>query len=261
MQSKRPAAPNIKGVLIDLGGVVYVGDRLVPGADAAVHRLRDAGIAIRFLTNTTRQPRRMIVARLAQLGVAVSAEELLTPAQLAMQYLAARGLSPHLLVHPDLAEDFAGAPSGEKHAVIVGDAGSELDYARLNRAYRMLERGAELVALAMNRNFLDDDGVLSLDAGPFVTALEYASRKQATVLGKPSKAFFDLALAGLGCDAGCAAMIGDDAEADVGGAMAQGLSGILVRTGKYRSGAEDHLQMPPTLIADDLGQAVDWILG
>lgn len=261
MPGQRAQHLNISGALIDLGGVVYAGDQLVPDADAALARLRAAGIAIRFLTNTTRQPRRAILERLARLGIAVSAEDLLTPAQLAMRYLSEQQLSPHLLIHPNLIEDFAGAPHGGREAVVVGDAGTAFDYQHLNEAYRRLEAGADLIALARNRNFLDRDGALSLDAGPFVAALEYASRRQAMLLGKPSPEFFRLALASLGCDARHAVMIGDDAEADVGGAMAEGLLGFLVETGKYRPGAEAALTTPPTHVAADLGAAVDWLLG
>jgi ribonucleotide monophosphatase NagD (HAD superfamily) len=115
--------------------------------------------------------------------------------------------------------------------------------------------------LAKNRNFLDRDGELSLDAEPFVEGLEYASRRGATVLGKPSPMFFRLAIEALGYAAENIVMIGDDAEADVGGAMASGLMGILVKTGKYRPGKETDLPQAPTLIADNLKAAVDLLLG
>ena len=93
--------------------------------------------------------------------------------------------------------------------------------------------GAELIALQKNRYWETSEG-LSLDAGPFVSALEYATGREAEVVGKPSPAFFELALGELGVSADRAAMVGDDVEADVGGAMDAGLAGILVRTGKYR---------------------------
>ncbi len=172
-------------------------------------------------------------------------------------------------MHPNLREDFTGLPveGGESpgpqgfDAVVVGDAGVFFTYELLNRAYRILNGGAAFFALAKNRNFLDRDGELSLDAGPFVVALEYASGKSATVLGKPAPAFFKLAVESLGVPAADVAMIGDDAEADVGGAMAAGLKGVLVRTGKYRAGQETHLAAPPTFMADDLKGAIDRLFG
>jgi ribonucleotide monophosphatase NagD (HAD superfamily) len=97
-----------------------------------------------------------------------------------------------------------------------------------------------------NRNFLDRDGELSLDAGPFVKGLEYASRRAATVFGKPAAMFFKHAIDALKCTAQNFVMIGDDAEADVVGAMAAGLMGVLVQTGKYRPDQETYLPHQPT---------------
>jgi HAD superfamily hydrolase (TIGR01458 family) len=97
--------------------------------------------------------------------------------------------------------------------------------------------GAKLVALQKNRYWRTPDG-LSLDAGPFVAALEYASGERAEVVGKPEEAFFRLALEDLGLEAGEVAMVGDDAEADVAGAKRAGLLGVQVKTGKWPPDAE-----------------------
>jgi len=80
------------------------------------------------------------------------------------------------------------------------------------------------------------------------------------VLGKPSPTFFNLAAEGLHCAPENVVMIGDDAEADVGGAMAAGLMGVLVQTGKYRPGQEADLPEQPTLVAENLKAAVDLLL-
>ena len=120
--------------------------------------------------------------------------------------------------------------------------------------------GAALLALAMNRNFKDRDGELSLDAGPFVVALEFAAKRKAVLLGKPSPEFFSLAIDSLGYDRSNVVMIGDDVEADVGGAMAAGIKGILVRTGKYRPGDETELALAPNCVADNISEAAEWIL-
>jgi HAD superfamily hydrolase (TIGR01458 family) len=245
---------------VDLGGVVYVGRTPIDGAISAIGRLRSAGIPLRFITNTTRRSRRQVLADLAEMGLDISAGELLTPAIMACAYLQQNGLSPFLLVHPDLEEDFAGLGSGARQAVVVGDAGEHFTYDRLNRAYRKLLAGAPLLALAKNRNFKDEDGELSMDAGPFVAALEYASKVHAVLLGKPSAEFFELAVGGLKCESSETVMIGDDLEADVGGAMAAGLQGILVRTGKYRPGDEEELAEPPQLVASALAEAAAWVL-
>ena len=249
-----------KGALLDLGGVVYVGDMLLPGAVEALGRLRDAGIAIRFLTNTTRQSHRKLLEKLRSMGLSVAEEELFTPALAARRAIESQGLSPHLLIHPELEEDFAGLPSEGRAALVVGDCGEGFTYAALNSAFRAIEHGAEFLALANNRSFRDADGDLSLDAGPFVAALSFASRREPTVLGKPAEPFFRSALESMGCTPEEAVMIGDDVENDVGGAMAAGLTGILVRTGKYAPGAENQIDPPPSAVADDLAAAVDWML-
>jgi HAD superfamily hydrolase (TIGR01458 family) len=144
--------------------------------------------------------------------------------------------------------------------VIVGDAGEGFTYRSLNDAFRALADGAYFLALARNHTFRDADGELSLDAGAFVAALEYASGRDAVVLGKPSPDFFHAAVDSLGCSAQEAVMVGDDAEFDVAAAIKAGLSGILVRTGKYQAGVERTVTPAPTAVVDDLAAAVDWIL-
>ena len=249
-----------KGVLLDLGGVVYVGDQTVPGAVDSIDRLKSAGLAVRFLTNVTRQSRRGLVQKLARLGLHIDPADFFMPAIAARKYLEDNALSPYLLVHPALEEDFEDLPAGGPDAVVLGDAGDGFTYEALNGAYRKLARGAPFIALAQNRSFMDADGELSLDTGAFVAALEYACGRSATVLGKPSPAFFEAAVDSLGCAAHEAVMVGDDAEFDVAAAISTGLSGILVRTGKYQAGIEKTVTPPPTHMADDLPAAVDWIL-
>ncbi|WP_406872560.1 TIGR01458 family HAD-type hydrolase [Aminobacter sp. P9b] len=257
----RHPSPMIRAVLLDLSGVVYDGDAAIPGAIEAIRRLHGEDLAIRFVSNTTRSPRAAIVRQLAALGIEVADDELLTPARAAVEWLAREGCAPHLLVHPDLVPEFAGHTFGERKAVVVGDAAEAFTYAAMNAAFRQLIDGAEFLALAVNRTFKDADGGLSLDAGAFVAALEFAAGKQATVLGKPARDFFHAALAGLDCPPGQAVMVGDDAESDVAGALKAGIgAALLVRTGKYRAGDESRHAPHPNAVVDDLAAAVEWIL-
>jgi HAD superfamily hydrolase (TIGR01458 family) len=251
----------IKGVLLDLSGVIYVGNQVLPGTLDAIARLRDARLPVRFLTNTTRTPKSGVLRRLRTMGFPIADDELFTPAEAARKWLAANKRSPHLLIHPDLGEDFQGLADWSDKAVVVGDAGTGFTFDTLNAAFRSLMGGAEFLALATNRTFRDFDGELSLDAGAFVAALEFATQRKATVLGKPSRDFFSSALASMGCAAGDAVMVGDDAEMDVSGALSAGLSaGVLVRTGKYLVGAETRFDPAPSAVVDDLPAAVKWIL-
>jgi HAD superfamily hydrolase (TIGR01458 family) len=244
----------VEGLLLDLSGVVYVQDEAVPGAAEALERLRAADIPIRLVTNTTMRPRRSILERLERLGLKADPSELLTPATLAANRCRDAGYEAvSLVVLDDLREDLEGVPErdGRVDAVIVGDLGDRWDYEVLNRAFRQLMDGAELIALQKNRYWETAEG-LSLDAGPFVAALEYASGREAEVVGKPSEAFFELALGDLGVSAERAGMVGDDVEADVGGAMDAGLAGVLVRTGKYREDLVRETGIEPTATVDSI---------
>jgi HAD superfamily hydrolase (TIGR01458 family) len=249
----------VEGLLLDLDGVVHIRQMPALGSFAAIERLREAGMPFRFVTNTTRRSRRSIVADLKKMGLALMEDEVLTPANLVLEILRERRLAPLFVIHPDLREDFVGAPEG-LDAVVIGDAGELFTYEALNRAFRALVHGAEFFALARNRNFRDSDGELSLDVGGFVAGLEYASGREAQVFGKPAPAFFHRAVEALGVPARVVMMVGDDAEAVVGGDMAAGLMIALVKTGKYRAGQEDALAVPPTLVAENLAAVVDRIL-
>lgn len=250
----------IQGVLLDLGGVVFTGVEPLPGAVDAIARLRAAGLKLRFVTNITRQAHATVVASLQAMGIGVRPEEVFTPAFAARQYCIKEKLTPHLLVHPALEADFVGLSIGPPDTVIIGDAGESFSYAAMNRAFRLLSAGARFLALASNRAFRDNDGELSLDAGPFVAALEYSTGRQALVLGKPARDFFLAPVTGMGITADTAVMVGDDAEFDVAAARAVGLSGILVRSGKYRPGDESTQSLRPDHCAADLVAAADWIL-
>jgi phospholysine phosphohistidine inorganic pyrophosphate phosphatase len=248
------ALVGVEGLLLDLSGVIYVQDEAVPGAAEALERLRSAGLPIRLVTNTTMRPRRSILDRLERLGIETDPAELITPATLAKRRCEEAGYeSVALVVLDELREDLEGLDErGESvDAVIVGDLGDSWDYDVLNRAFRRLMDGAELIALQKNRYWETEDG-LSLDAGPFVASLEYATGREAEVMGKPSAAFFELALGELGVSANQAAMVGDDVEADVGGAMDAGLSGILVRTGKFREDLVSESGIEPTATVDSI---------
>jgi HAD superfamily hydrolase (TIGR01458 family) len=249
-----PLHVGVEALLLDLDGVLYVEDEPVAGARDAVAALRAAGLALRFVTNTTSRSRSATLGKLRGLGFDATEEELVTPAALAVAHCRERGLERvALLMEDDVKRDFAGLEEDDAHpqAVVVGDLGERFDYAVLNRAFRMLMAGAELVALQKNRYWLREGG-LSLDVGPFVAALEYASGREAYVVGKPAPGFFEEVLSGLGLTAEGVAMVGDDVETDVGGALAAGVAGILVRTGKYREEAVRASGIEPTATVDSI---------
>lgn len=220
---------------------MYDADEPVPGAAAAFALVRERAIPYLFVTNTTSRPRSALVDKLSGMGIETDTDHILTPAAAAAAWLRTQEPGPvALFVRPAARVAFEGLTRLPTHAeagadyVVVGDLGEGWTYPVLNRAFRLLHANpkARLVALGMTRYWRDDDGV-SLDVAPFVRALEYATDREALVLGKPSPNFFEAAVDRLGVPASEVTMIGDDIRTDVRAAQACGLRGVLVRTGKF----------------------------
>jgi HAD superfamily hydrolase (TIGR01458 family) len=255
------AAEQIKGLLIDLSGTLYVDEDPIPGAGRALQALQAAGLPVLFVTNTTSRPRRRILERMARLGIAAESDEIFTAPLAAADALREAGHRRcHFLLPEPVLEDFEGFDAVDERpdAVVVGDIGRDFDYARLNRAFQHLEAGAAFYALAANR-FFESGGALQLDVGPFVAALEYASGRSAQIMGKPSAAFFYRAAGRLGLQPGEIAVVGDDVESDVGGALAAGLRGVLVKTGKYRPEMAKASEVCPDAVLDSIADLPEWL--
>ncbi|EON93644.1 HAD-superfamily hydrolase [Marinobacter lipolyticus SM19] len=244
-----------KGLCIDISGVLDVEGETVTGAREAIARLRKAGAPFRFLTNTSRKPSLAVLDELRGLGFEAADEEVLTAPAAVARYLKFRNLKPWLLVHPSIEDEFEPAPSSDADAVVVCDAGERFDYRRLDQAFRLLMEGAPLLAVGMNRYFKQSDG-LHLDAGPFIRALEYAAGVEATIIGKPGEAMFHEACDSMGLAPGDCLMIGDDVEADIGGARKAGLEAALVKTGKYRESDRDRAKALGAGVFNDIAAVV-----
>ena len=223
---------SIQAVLCDIGGVLYVGDAPIEGAVEAISKIKER-YPIRFLTNTTQKTSAQVVAKLQEMGFEIDAKEVITALDVTKMYLQKEKSSAEFLLTNDAKAFFDDLCAYPKKYVVVGDAQDNFSYANLNRAFRLLQEDAELLAIAKNRYFKDSDGKLSMDAGCFVSALEYASGKESLLIGKPSKAFYHLACADMGVEPSACVMIGDDIEGDIQGAQEAGLSAILVQTGKF----------------------------
>ena len=253
----------IRALLIDLDGVLYVEEEPVPGAVDAVRRLGERQLALRFVTNTTAHSRERTLAKLARLGFSVADPALITPAALAVRHCRDGGLHRvALIMNEEVKRDFADLEETDEHcdAVIIGDLGPAFAYDVLNHAFRQVMDGAELIALQKNRYWLRADG-LSLDVGAFVAAIEFATGQEAHVVGKPAPAFFDTALADAGISPSAAAMVGDDIESDIGGALEAGLRAVLVRTGKFREERVNASGIQPTAVVDSIGDLPGLLTG
>ena len=253
----------IDGCLLDLDGTVIQEDRLIPGAAEALSELRRRSVPLRFITNTTRRPRSVIVERLRRLGVEASVEECLTAPAATAAWLRKRGARRvSLLLTRDTFEDFGELDLDDEAPdhVVVGDLGRDWSFEILDRAFRALMAGAELVAIQRNR-YWRSDGRLTLDAGPFIAALENATGKTAHLVGKPSASFFHTAAAELELPPGRVAMVGDDLDADVEGARRAGLTAVAVRTGKYCPEDEQRAQEIAGAVLDSVADLPAWLAG
>lgn len=250
---------SVDGFLIDLDGTLYVGDRLIDGAKEFVHRLREREIPHAFVTNITSRPRSEVLARIRRKGLEIDPRHVLTAPLATKGYLDREGIGPcFFLTRASLIEDFAGHPQSEDgaEAVVVGDMGNLVTFEHLNRAFRLLLGGARFVTMSRSRYFREQSG-MSLDAGAFVTMLEYASDKHAVVTGKPSAEFFRSALELIGVPAERVAMIGDDLESDVGGAQSVGLRGVLVLSGKTPDPPGEDAGVQPDLVIPSVADLSD----
>ncbi|CAN7502296.1 TIGR01458 family HAD-type hydrolase [Pseudoduganella sp. LjRoot289] len=240
--------------MFDIDGTLLSRGEAIEGAAAAVAHVRALGMQVRFLTNTTARTPERIAADLSAAGIAVAAAEVQTATTVCVAMLRARaGVRCHLMVPSQVLPMFDGIVRDDKHpqVVVISDIGEGFDFHSLNRAFLMLREGAELIALQKNLYWFDSDGP-KLDCGAFVLGLEAAAGTRATVTGKPSKVFFESALAGLDCAREQVLVVGDDISTDVAGASAVGIRTVLVGTGKYADGQTTHPEYQASYFIDSV---------
>lgn len=243
-----------RGLLFDLDGVFHVSDRLLPGAVETIQMLRERDIPFRIVTNTTTRSRSSLVAKMNSIGLPIRQSDLITAPYAALLHLKSLTMPRcRFVVSDDVRTEFSEFPDDETSPqfIVLGDFENQVSYPLLNSLFSQMMSGAELIALHKGRFWETNEG-LKVDLGLFVAGLEYTTGKRATVIGKPSPRIFELALLELGLAASDCAMIGDDLYNDVGGAQSAGMSGILIRTGKYRPHYESTSDVVPNWIIDTL---------
>jgi HAD superfamily hydrolase (TIGR01458 family) len=251
-------------ILLDIDGVLHVSGTPIPGAVEAITTLRERGHTLRFVTNNSTQPRAVLVGELARLGLELETDELQTTPVAAARELAGKRVLA--LVMPDVVPDLDGVELvGEgADAVLIGgcDESAEpnavFSYMNLARAFAELQAGAAFYCLHKNRWWQTQRGPM-LDGGAFVAGLEYASGVDATVLGKPSPAYYAAALDALHAEPALTWMVGDDLEADIRGAQAFGMRTALVRTGKFRPDALESSNVIPDVVLSSIAQLPEWL--
>lgn len=247
----------LRGVIFDIDGVLEYQGRVYPGALETLQSLRDRGLPLRFLTNSTLKSRASAAAKLRQRGFHVQDEEVITASYASAVYLREHQIQSVwvLLEREGLDEFKEWTPNLENpDYIVIGDNRSRFNFDTLNHALRLLSNGSRLIG--MISELIDSSlGELELNVGSWVRMLEEASGVRAVYIGKPNPYVFELALRGLNLPREDVLVVGDRVSSDVVGARGVGLRSALVRTGEFRP---EHLagDAQPDYIIDSISDVL-----
>jgi HAD superfamily hydrolase (TIGR01458 family) len=242
----------VDGLLLDMDGVLTVSWDPLPGAVEAIAAVRAAGVPMRVLTNTTSRSRAAIASELRRTGFEFADGEVLTAAVAAATYLRSSHPGERVFVLgdaqiADLEDVRLVGLDDQPDVVVISGADPTFTFDTLNQVYRVLLGGPAFVAMHRTLSWMTREGEC-LDAGVYVLGLERALGREAVITGKPAPQFFAAGLLALGLPAARVGMVGDDVDNDVLAAQATGITGVLVRTGKFREddvaragGSPDHV--------------------
>ena len=261
----------IGGVLFDIDGVLVTSWQPIEGAARTLQVLADNQIARSYLTNTTTRTRTQIADLLTAAGMSVSPDEVITAAALTADYVRDRypGARCFLVNSGQIAEDMPGidivyssdcggqAAPETPDVVLLGGAGPEYSHLTLSWVYDWMAKGVPVVAMHRSTAWTTTDG-LRVDSGMYLIGMEETSGRKATAVGKPAPEGFLAAARRLGVDPDEMYMVGDDLNNDVLPAQVVGMTGVLVRTGKFRQDtldrwAADEFSMQPNHVIDSVG--------
>lgn len=237
--------------LLDLDGVVYLGDEALPEAVESVNRLYEMDKNLRFLTNDPRPKRQTIARNLQKLGIDAIEDEIVTSGWATAHYLARQDVTTAAVVgseelQTEIHEEGIEITDDDPEAMVVG-ADEETSYLDIQRATRHIDRGATFVGTNPDGSFPTPDGPAP-GAGAIVRAVEAAAGTEPTVVGKPESLMFEMALDELADDVQ-AVVIGDNPATDVLGAHRAGLTGILVAEDEPSAESARDFQQPEMTIS------------
>jgi len=230
-----------RGWLFDLDGTIYLGERLIPGADAAIAALRAAGRRVAFLSNKPLQTRAEYAAKLTRLGVPAAPADVITSSLVLARYLRDRdpGAPVFVIGEPPMLDEmrahgFEVRPDERVRWVVIA-FDRTFDYAKLNVALQAVKQGARLIATNPDRTCPVEGGEIPDCAGMIAAVEAVTDKKVEAIVGKPSPIILEVALAALGVPARDAAIVGDRIETDIVMGRRLGLGTVLVLSGVTRA--------------------------
>ncbi len=243
--------------LIDFDGVLKLGNKPAPDAAAFFQFIKEKNINAFVISNSTLKTSDDIKEFFVENNIEFSIPSM-TASEAASRYVKERYKRVKVFCSEKIKSLFNEIMVGENpEAVVIGDLGEEWSYDILNEIFRDVYNGADFIAMQKNK-FWKPDGInLVLDAGSFISAIEYASGKEALLIGKPSPIYFKTALRELGIESSLFYMLGDDLETDVNAAQNLGGKGILIYTGKTKSPLAEDVKIKPDYEAKNLLEVID----
>ena len=251
---------NFDGLIVDLDGVVWIGDEPIPGAVEAVAELSARGVRLLFLTNDPRSSRKECAQRLRALGVDVNEHEIVTSGSALASLIVARegeDTSVFAVGSPALKAELSAAgldvregEAGREATVVAVGGHDQFHFDELRIATQALRRGGRLYGAGRDAVFPMPDGPWPA-TGAILAAVEVAGGTTATVVGKPEPFIFDIACSLLtGCRS--VAIVGDHLAADIDGGKRAGLTTILVLTGTTTRDELAAASIVPDVVVADL---------
>lgn len=248
------------GFLIDMDGVIYRGNQLIPGADRFIDHLLRNEIPFLFLTNNSQRTRRDVATKLSRMGIDVDESHIFTCAMATARYLAMqkpRGTAYVIGEGGLLQAMHANGYSIVDHDpdyVVVGEGRSH-NFEMIEMAVRMIEGGAKLIATNMDPNCPTQSG-LRPGCGAIVAMLETATGRSAFSLGKPSPVMMRAARKQLGLATDEVTMIGDTMETDILGGTQMGYRTVLVLSGGTKLTDLDQFAYQPDTVVNSIADLV-----
>lgn len=253
--------PDIEGILFDLDGVLFIGDKIIDGACETVEYVKSKKLMCRFLTNTTTRSLDSLYEKIRKMELPIEKEEIFAPPKIAARYLKQYNNPKLLLIlEENTKTEFDEFEIDEENPdfIVLGHYGEKWDYPLMSRLFNLVMNGSKILALHKGRYWQTQKG-LTLDIGAFVTGLEHATSQQAIVVGKPEPTFFKMALEDMGLGEDKVIMVGDDIINDIGGATNCGIRSVLVKTGKYREEIYNSSEIKPDILIDSVKNLIDII--